>query len=149
MKIALGSDHAGFHMKNLIREMLAAAGHDISDLGSANLEPTDYPDWAVAVGTKVSAGEVDLGILVCGTGIGMSMAANKVPGVRAAATSDPVSARLAREHNNANVVCLGSRIVGPEVGLEIARTFVEAQYSGGERHERRISKITAIEETHN
>ncbi|MGC8667164.1 MAG: ribose 5-phosphate isomerase B [Chthonomonadales bacterium] len=146
MRIAIGSDHAGFHLKNHLRDMLRAQGHDVCDVGSFTAESCDYPDFAVLVGARVAGNEADLGVLICGTGIGMSMAANKVKGVRAAVVSEPVSARLARAHNDANVICMGERIVGPEVAEEIVRVFLDTPFSQGERHVRRVRKISGIEE---
>ncbi len=146
MKIAVGSDHAGFHVKNSLRDMLRAEGHEVMDMGADSAESSDYPDFAARVGRAVASGQAERGVLVCGTGVGMSIAANKIRGVRAAACSEPVTASLSRSHNNANVVCLGERIVGPEVASAIVRTFMETPFSEGERHIRRIGKITRLEE---
>lgn len=146
MRIAIGSDHAGFNLKNHLRDMLRAQGHEVCDVGAYTAESCDYPDFALLVGRRVVSNEADLGVLICGTGIGMSMAANKIRGVRAAAVSEPVSARLARCHNDANVICMGERIVGPEVAEEIVRVFLDTPFSHGERHVRRIRKIAGIEE---
>jgi ribose 5-phosphate isomerase B len=145
MKIAVGSDHAGLRLKNLLRDRLREQGHAVEDLGTVSEESTDYPDFAVRVGRAVTGGEAERGLLVCGTGVGISIAANKVPGVRAAAVSEPVSARLARSHNDANVLCVGQRIVGEEMAEEIVRVFLDTPFSGGERHCRRIEKIVALE----
>jgi ribose 5-phosphate isomerase B len=145
MHIVIASDHAGVRMKSDLIETLGAAGHTVTDLGANSEESCDYPDYAVAAASRVAGGDADLGVLICGTGIGMSMSANKVRGIRAAAVSDPVSAGLARSHNDANVVCLGARIVGPEVATAIVQTFVSTPFSGGERHSRRVAKINAIE----
>lgn len=145
MKVWIGSDHAGFHMKNRLRDMLRAGGHEVHDVGASGAESCDFPDYALLVGRAVASGEAQRGVLVCGTGVGMSMAANKVRGVRAVATSDPVTARLSRDHNDANVVCIGERIVGMETAEEIVRVFLAEPHSGGERHSRRIAKIMAIE----
>lgn len=145
MIVAIGSDHAGFHVKNRLRDLLLAEGYEVHDLGARSAEPSDYPDYAAAVGRAVAAAEAERGVLVCGTGVGMAIAANKVPGVRAAAVSETVSARLSREHNNANVVCIGERIVGPEVADDIVRVFLRTAFSHGERHARRVGKIGALE----
>jgi ribose 5-phosphate isomerase B len=145
VKVSIGSDHAGYALKGIVAESLRAAGHEVTDVGAWSEESTDYPDYAAVVACAVAAGEAERGVLVCGTGVGMSLAANRVPGVRAAAVSEPVSARLSREHNDANVVCIGARIVGPEVAIDIVRTFLDSAFSGGERHIRRIAKVTALE----
>jgi ribose 5-phosphate isomerase B len=145
MKIAIGSDHAGFHLKNHLRDLLREEGHDVHDHGTESPESSDYPDYAERVGRAVVSGEAELGVLCCGTGVGISMAANKIHGVRAAAVSESVSARLARSHNDANVVCIGERIVGPEVAAEIVHTFLQTPFSQGERHVRRIQKVAALE----
>ena len=145
MKIAIGSDHAGFNLKNKLRDQLVAEGHEVADVGTNSPESTDYPDYAEKVGQAVVEGKAQLGVLCCGTGVGISIAANKIHGIRAAAVSEPVSARLARSHNDANVVCIGERIVGVEVGAEIVKTFLETPFSEGDRHKRRIEKITKLE----
>ena len=145
MKIAIGSDHAGFVLKNLLRDQLIADGHDVIDSGAYSADSSDYPDFASLVGHSVASRQSELGVLICGTGIGVSIAANKVHGVRAAAVSDPVSARLARSHNNANVVCVGERIIGVEVAIEIIKVFLETPFSNGERHNRRIEKVSQME----
>ena len=145
MKVSIGSDHAGFPLKSLIADALRGEGHAVTDVGAWSEDSSDYPDFAASVARAVAAGQAERGVLVCGTGVGMSIAANRVHGVRAAAVSEPVSARLSREHNDANVVCLGARIVGPEVALDIVRAFLSASFSGGERHVRRIAKIAALE----
>ena len=145
MKLAIGSDHAGLNLKNHLRDMLREEGHEVSDLGTNSPESSDYPDFAERVGKAVMAGEAELGVLVCGTGVGVSIAVNKIHGIRAAAVSEPVSARFARSHNNANVVCVGERIVGGAVAEEIVHTFLETPFSEGERHVRRINKITRLE----
>lgn len=145
MKIAIGSDHAGFHLKNRLRDMLRAEGHHVLDLGADSPEASDYPDFAAQVGRAVASGMAERGVLVCGTGAGICIAANKIPGVRAAAVSEPVTARLARSHNDANIVCIGERIVGPELAVEIVRVFLETPFSEGERHVRRINKIAELE----
>jgi ribose 5-phosphate isomerase B len=143
-RIAIGSDHAGFLVKETIRKYLQAAGYAVDDQGTASEESVDYPDYGKAVGERVASKHADLGIAVCGSGIGISIAANKVPGIRAALAHDLITARLAREHNDANVLALGGRIVTPEAALEMVQTFLTTSYSGG-RHQRRVDKITQIE----
>ncbi|MCL5047651.1 MAG: ribose 5-phosphate isomerase B [Firmicutes bacterium] len=145
MKIALGSDHAGFKLKNLLVEKLQHDGHEVLDLGTYSLDPVDYPDFGEAVGKAVAAGEADFGVACCGTGIGISIAANKVKGVRAAVVHDVTSAMLAREHNNANVICLGARLLGESVAIDALDAFMAADFEGG-RHEQRIAKLTALDE---
>ena len=145
MKIAIGSDHAGFHLKTALRDLLRNEGYSVEDCGADSTESSDYPDYAEKVCRAVTGGGAELGVLCCGTGVGVSIAANKVKGIRAAAVSEPVSARLARSHNNANVVCVGERIVGVEVAAEVVKTFLETPFSQGERHQRRIDKITKLE----
>jgi ribose 5-phosphate isomerase B len=145
MKIVIGSDHAGFTLKNKLRDQLVADGHEVQDVGTNSAESTDYPDSAVKVGQAVVEGKAQLGVLCCGTGVGISIAANKIHGIRAAAVSEPVSARMARSHNDANIVCIGERIVGVEVGAEIVKAFLETPFSEGDRHKRRIEKITKLE----
>ncbi len=144
MRVALGADHAGFKLKDEIKGFLASQGLEVEDLGTHSEEPVDYPDVAERVATLVAGGGADLGILVCGTGIGQAIAANKVPGVRAAVANDVFTARLAREHNNANVLTLGARVVGVGLAMEIVRAFLEASFEGG-RHARRVEKIRALE----
>lgn len=143
-RIAIGSDHAGFSVKETIRKYLEGAGYAVSDLGTSSEESVDYPDYGKAVGQHVVSKQADLGIAVCGTGIGISIAANKVPGIRAALAHDANTARLAREHNDANVLALGGRIVTNEAAIEMVHVFLTTGYLAG-RHQRRLDKITAIE----
>jgi ribose 5-phosphate isomerase B len=138
-KLIVGSDHAGLELKRALVDSLAAAGHEIVDLGTNDASSCDYPDFAHAVATRVAAGE-GLGLLVCGTGLGMSMAANKHAGVRAACVSDTFSARMTRMHNDANVLCLGARVVGAGLAIDIAQAFFGASFEGG-RHAKRLEKI--------
>ncbi|MCQ2441136.1 MAG: ribose 5-phosphate isomerase B [Clostridia bacterium] len=145
MKIAIGCDHGGLEHKNAIAEHLKERGFDVKDFGIYEQVSVDYPDIAVKVTGAVTSKECELGILVCGTGIGMSMAANKVKGIRAAACSDHFSAKYTRLHNNANVLCLGGRVIGIGTAIELADLFVDTEFEGG-RHQRRIDKITALEE---
>ncbi|MBI4469537.1 MAG: ribose 5-phosphate isomerase B [Acidobacteria bacterium] len=147
MKIAIGSDHAGFEVKEWIKEQLAGSGVEVEDVGTHSEASVDYPDFAAAVGEKVGHGQVDRGILVCGSGIGMAMAANKVSGVRAALAFNEETARLSREHNDANVLTVGARTTERSVIPEIVRTFLSTPFAGG-RHERRVEKITELERTH-
>lgn len=142
MKIALGSDHAGFEVKQLVAEALAGDGHEIVDCGCFDTESVDYPDYAQAVARNVAAGECERGVLVCGTGIGMAMAANRFAGVRAANVWDRYTAEMSREHNDANVLCLGARILEPDQALELARFWLTVPFGGG-RHATRVGKIDA------
>ncbi|EKS4343337.1 ribose 5-phosphate isomerase B [Clostridium sporogenes] len=144
MKIALGSDHAGLPLKNEIIKHLEGKGIEIKDFGTYTKESCDYPDYAQNVAEKVVAKEFDFGILVCGTGIGISIAANKVKGVRAALCSDTFSAHACREHNNANILALGQRVVGVGLALDIVDNFLNAKFQGG-RHENRVNKMMGIE----
>lgn len=144
-RIAIGSDHAGFSLKETVRKYLESAGYAVSDLGTSSEQSVDYPDYGKAVGERVVSKQADLGIAVCGTGIGISIAANKIPGVRAALAHDVNTARLAREHNDANVLALGGRVVTGEAAIEMVQVFLTTAYLGG-RHQRRVDKITAIEQ---
>ncbi|MCY3576021.1 MAG: ribose 5-phosphate isomerase B [bacterium] len=142
-RIAAGADHAGVQLKDVLVAHLRELGHDVIDCGTHGLNRVDYPDFGEAVARKVAAGEVELGLCVCGTGIGIAMAANKVPGVRAATVHDVTSARLTREHNDANVVCLGERLIGPEAAREALDAFLGASFEEG-RHVPRVAKIDAL-----
>jgi ribose 5-phosphate isomerase B len=144
MKIALGSDHAGLSLKKEIIKHLEEKSLEIKDFGTYTEESCDYPDYAYAVAREVSGKNYDLGILVCGTGIGISIAANKVKGIRAAACSDTFSAHASREHNDANIITLGERVVGVGLALDIVDTFLNSTFQGG-RHQKRIDKISEIE----
>lgn len=145
MKIAIGNDHAAPALKLAVIEHLKSKGIECVDFGCAEGEKCDYPDAAKAVCECVIGGGCELGILICGTGVGMSMAANKIKGIRAACCSEPFSARLTREHNNANVLCFGARVVGEGTALDLVDAFVDTPFSFEERHEKRIAKITALE----
>ena len=146
MKIAIGNDHSACELKKHIIKMLEEMGHEIINMGPDEPVPNDdYPAVGEAVGLEVAGKKADLGVLICGTGIGISLAANKVKGVRAAVVSEPVSARLSREHNDANIIAFGARIIGRELALEIVRTFVSTPFSGDERHIRRLEQIADIE----
>lgn len=144
MKVVVGSDHGGLDLKKVVVEVLSTEGIMVIDAGTNSPDPVDYPDIAEKVALLVQTGKADLGILVCGTGIGMSIAANKVTGIRAALAWDIFTARLARRHNNANILTLGGRVTGPELAKEIVLTFVREPFEAG-RHENRIKKIAQIE----
>ncbi len=144
MKVAIGCDHGGLEHKNAIAEHLKERGFEVKDFGIYEQVSVDYPDIAVKVCESIVSGENELGILVCGTGIGMSIAANKVKGIRAAACSEHYSAKYTRLHNNSNVLCLGGRVIGVGTALELADIFVDTEFEGG-RHQRRIDKIADIE----
>jgi ribose 5-phosphate isomerase B len=144
MRIALGADHAGLSLKDALRAHLEAAGHAVADLGTHGPESTDYPDWAAKVGAAVSTGEAEFGLLVCGTGVGMAMAANKVAGVRAACCNNEFLARLARQHNDANVLTLGAREIALPHAVSILDLFLGTPFEGG-RHQRRIDKLAGLD----
>ena len=144
LRIALGADHAGFQVKESIKRYLESAGHTVDDVGTGSEESVDYPDFAREAAGRVADGKDALGILVCGTGIGMTIAANKVAGIRAALAQDPATARLAREHNNANVLAVAGRMLSGESAVAIVREFLAAEFAGG-RHERRVNKISLLD----
>ncbi len=144
MRIAVGSDHRGFPLKERVMTQLKAAGHEVIDLGTNGGESVDYPDFAGAVAKQVSEGDVDRGILVCGTGIGMAITANKFPGVRAAQCTDEVFAEMSRRHNNLNVLCLGGDMLSARTAERIVEIWITTEFEGG-RHSRRLDKITAFE----
>ncbi len=143
-RLALGADHAGYRVKEHIKAYLEAAGYRVADFGTQSEESVDYPDYARQVAESVAAGQNDLGILVCGTGLGMGMTANKVPGIRAAVAHDTFTARMGREHNNANVLTIGARVVDENKAIEIVEAFLTASFAGG-RHERRVEKIDQLD----
>lgn len=145
MKIAIGADHAGVKLKDGIIAAVRELGHEVEDFGCHCTDSVDYPDYAVPVAEKVTAGEADRGILICGTGIGMSIAANKVPGVRCALVHDLFSAKATREHNDSNVLAMGERIVGPGLAEEIVRVWLGTEFSRGEHHAGRIRKVEEAE----
>lgn len=145
--VALGADHAGWELKEALKAWLIDQGHQVLDFGTHSPDPVDYPDYAEQVAEAVTVAKVERGILVCGTGIGMAITANKVPGVRAAACSDLYTARMSREHNDANVLALGGRLMGAEMALEILRVWLDTGFAGG-RHSGRVEKITAVERRH-
>jgi len=145
--VALGADHAGFHLKEALKGWLIDHGYQVVDYGTHSTEPVDYPDYGAQVAEAVADQKVERGVLVCGTGIGMVITANKVAGVRAALCPDLYTARMSREHNDANVLALGGRLMGPEMALDILRIWLEADFSGG-RHRRRLDKIVDLERRH-
>lgn len=146
MKIALGSDHGGFSLKQeILRTLKEKEKITVEDLGTTNTDSVDYPDYAGLVAEKVSRGEADRGILLCGTGVGMAITANKFKGVRAATVTDLFSAKMAREHNDINVLCLGGRVVAAPLAKELVEIFLNTPFAGG-RHEKRVKKITKMEE---
>jgi ribose 5-phosphate isomerase B len=146
MRIAIASDHGGFRLKSDIVRLLGELGHNCRDFGSQELVEVDYPDYAVIVAGAVASGEYDRGILICGTGQGMAITANKITGIRAAVCHDTLSARMSREHSDANVLCLGERVVGSGLAADIVETWLQAKFSDEERHRRRVNKIMALEE---
>lgn len=145
MKIAIGNDHVAVELKNHITKYVEAKGYTVVNFGTDSSESCDYPIYGEKVARAVASGECDLGILICGTGIGISLAANKVKGIRAAVCSEPYSARLTRQHNNANIIAFGARVVGQAMAEMIVDEFLNAEYEGG-RHQRRVDMITKIEE---
>ncbi|HXF99920.1 MAG TPA: ribose 5-phosphate isomerase B [Bacteroidota bacterium] len=145
MKIALAADHAGFALKQELARALREDGHEIVDLGAHDETPSDYPDFARRIGEAVVSGQVERGILVCGSGVGASIAANKIKGVRAGLAHDTYSGHQGVEHDDMNVLCLGSRVIGVAAALEVARAFLGARFSNEERHLRRVKKILEIE----
>lgn len=144
MKIAIGSDHRGFHAKDKLKALLQGQGHEVIDLGTDSVQSVDYPDAAFPTCGKVKNGEADLGVLLCGTGIGMSITANKVPGIRAALCHDELTAELSRRHNNANVLCLPADLIGEELTRRIVEVWLQTSFEGG-RHARRVQKIDEVE----
>lgn len=145
MKIAFGCDHAGVDLRDAVLTAIAELGHEVKDFGTTTRASVDYPDYGERVAKSVRAGECHLGIVVCGSGVGISIAANKVPGVRAALCTDPYTARMSRAHNDANVLAMGARVVGSGLAQEIVTTFLQASYEGG-RHQSRVDKLTALDE---
>jgi len=147
LKIAIGSDHAGFELKEYIKNILILMGHDVEDIGTDSMDSVDYPDYAIEVAWLVSEGKADRGVLVCGTGIGMSIVANKVKGIRASLVTNLYTAIQSRRHNDANILVLGGRITAKGLAEEIVRTWIDTPFEGG-RHEKRIEKIRAWEREH-
>ena len=145
MRIAIGADHAGFALKQKVGDALRNLGHEVTDTGTMSADPVDYPDYAEAVGQLILAGKADRGVLVCGSGVGASVAANKLPGIRAAVCHDTYSARQGVEHDDMNILVLGARIIGEELARELVRTFLDARFTAEERHRRRLEKTNALE----
>ena len=145
MKIGIGSDHAGYEYKEILREILKNKGFEVNDLGTYSKEPYDYPDIAEIAGVAMQNEEIDRAILICGSGVGVCVAINKIPGMRAGICHDSYSAHQGVEHDDMNVLCLGGRIIGIELAKEIVEAFLSADFSGVERHQRRLNKVKAIE----
>ena len=145
MRVAIAADHAGFELKARIADFARKLGHAVADLGTNSTQPVDYPDFAKAVALAVVGGEADRGILICGSGVGASVAANKVPGIRAGLCHDTYSAHQGVEHDDINVLVLGSRVVGEELAKELVRSFLDARFSAEERHVRRLRKVEDLE----
>src|ERR1700737_2929409 len=141
MKMVIGSDHAGFEMKKALGDLLRSLGHSVLDVGAFNENPSDYPDFAEAVGRALLEGKGERGLLVCGSGVGVSVAANKIPGIRAGLCGDHYSAHQGVEHDNMNILCLASRVIGEQVAFELVDAFISARFSGEERHVRRLKKV--------
>jgi len=149
MRVGIGNDHAAVNFKNVLKEYMESKGYEVIDYGSVDPKAKDdYPDFGQAVAEALVAGKIDKGVLICGTGVGISLAANKVPGIRCGVCSDTATARLIVQHNNANIISMGERIVGVELAKDILDAFFAAEFMG-ERHQRRIDKITAIEQKYN
>ncbi len=145
-RLVFGSDHAGFDLKQALMPVAKELGHEVSDIGAYNTQPSDYPDFAVAVGKELLEGRADRGILVCGSGVGVSVAANKIPGVRAGLCHDTYSAHQGVEHDDMNVLVMGSRIIGVELAKDLLRAYLSARFTHEERHVRRVGKVHAIEQ---
>jgi len=150
MRIAIGADHAGYPLNERVIEELRESGHELIDFGTHDGSiPDDYPDYAVQVGNAVQNGDAEIGLLICGSGIGAAVAANKLYGIRAALCGDTYSAHQSREHDDCNMLCLGARVVGVELALDIVRAFVAARFTGEERHRRRLAKVQALDTNRN
>ncbi|MBO7191660.1 MAG: ribose 5-phosphate isomerase B [Elusimicrobiaceae bacterium] len=147
MKIALGCDHAGFTLKDTVIQQVQKLGHEVLDMGTFSQERADYPDFADKVAKAVASGQADRGILICGSGVGVCIAANKTKGIRASICHDAYTAQQAVEHDNLNVLCLGARIIGPALAQELVTRFLSARFSNGERHQKRLAKVATIEKT--
>jgi ribose 5-phosphate isomerase B len=145
MKVAIGADHAGFALKQMLANELRAAGHDVLDVGAFDTTPSDYPDFAKAVGEAVQQSKVERGIVVCGSGVGACVAVNKLKGIRGALIADTYSAHQGVEHDDLNVICLGSRVIGPSLASEIVKAFLAAEFQHEERFVRRLNKVLALE----
>jgi len=147
MKVVIGSDHAGFQLKNAVGDLLRSMGHSVLDVGAFNENPSDYPDYAVSVGRAVLDGGAERGVLICGSGVGASVAANKLKGIRAAVCHDSYSAHQGVEHDDMNVLVLGSRIVGVKLAEDLVKVFLSANFTNEERHKRRLAKVAVLEQT--
>jgi ribose 5-phosphate isomerase B len=147
MRVAIGADHAGYQLKKDVIDILHDAGHEVLDFGTNGPAPVDYPDYARLVCTAVRSGDADRGILLCGSGAGVTVAANKMRGIRAALCHDAYTAHQSVEHDNVNVMCMGTRVIGPELAFDLLRAWLAASFSGAERHRRRLAKIDEIEKT--
>ena len=145
MRIAIGADHAGFELKNMLAADLRHCGHEVIDAGTTSADPADYPDFAEAVSKVLLDGAAERGVLVCGSGVGASVSANKIPGIRAGLCHDTYSARQGVEHDDMNMLVLGARVIGVELARELVNNFLAAKFNGAERHRRRIEKIKALE----
>ena len=148
MKIAMGSDHAGFVLKDELKTFVESLGHEVIDVGTHSTESVDYPDYAEKVGVEVITGRVDRGIMLCGSGVGASVAANKIPGVRAANCEDYYSSHQGVEHDDMNILVLGGRIIGGALAQDMVRAYLEAEFTGEDRHQRRLGKVQSIEDRH-
>jgi RpiB/LacA/LacB family sugar-phosphate isomerase len=146
VKIVIGSDHAGFQLKNAMGDLIRSLGHSVLDVGAFNENPSDYPDYAEAVGRAILDGKAERGVLICGSGIGASVAANKIVGIRAGVCHDTYSGHQGVEHDNMNVLVMGSRVVGEKVAEDVVRAFLPAKFTNEERHVRRLAKVHALEE---
>ena len=145
MRVAIGADHAGFELKQKLGAHIRELGHEVIDVGTMSTDPVDYPDYAEAVGNAVLDGRAERAVLICGSGVGASVAANKLPGIRAGLCHDTYSAHQGVEHDDMNVLVMGSRVIGPELARELLRAFLGATFSGEERHRRRVAKVVALE----
>jgi ribose 5-phosphate isomerase B len=145
MRVALAADHAGFELKGMLAPVVASLGHEVLDLGTGSPSPVDYPDFAEAVGSALRGGRAERGILICGSGVGAAVAANKIPGIRAGLCHDSYSAHQGVEHDDMNVLVLGARVIGPALAAELVRAFLAARFTGEERHRRRLEKVRAME----
>ncbi len=145
-RVAIGADHAGYPLKVEVVDWLAKNGFEVIDVGTDSTAAVDYPDFALKVAEVVTAGKADVGVIICGSGVGASVAANKVPGIRAGLCHDTFSARQGREDDNTNVLCLGARVIGANLAFEVLKSFLNARFSGLERHQRRLDKVLAMED---
>ncbi len=145
MRIVFGSDHAGFEMKKALLTFVCQLGYEVRDVGTDSTAPVDYPDFAEAVGMAIRNGQADRGILICGSGVGASVAANKIPGIRAGLCHDPYSAHQGVEHDDMNILVLGSRVIATELARDLVKNYLQAEFSGEERHVRRLAKVKGIE----